>query len=122
MLYSAVIQPLPEPFRNEGTDSSTDAVQMTRVLPTSISAEPSAMAMKLGTMLIVRIWSAVRLSERKTVSLFFNVNQFNTFYGAAQKLPAQSLKLFDRVSSITAQASLFLADVLAGKLKNSVCR
>src|SRR5262249_7702672 len=33
------------PRRNEGTDSSTDAVQITRVLPTSISTEPSAVLM-----------------------------------------------------------------------------
>ena len=42
MLYSAVIHPLPDPFIKPGTLSSMDAVQITRVLPTSISAEPSA--------------------------------------------------------------------------------
>lgn len=95
MLYSAVIQPLPEPFMNAGTDSSTEAVQITRVFPTSISAEPSAMAMKLGTMFTGRIWSGVRLSERNTMSLlFFNVNQLDAFYGTAQKLFSQAAELF----------------------------
>ena len=44
MEYSAVTQPLPEPRRNGGTVSSTDAAHSTRVLPTSISAEPSAVS------------------------------------------------------------------------------
>jgi hypothetical protein len=42
MPYSAVIQPLPVSLRNGGTRSSTDAVHMTRVSPSEISAEPSA--------------------------------------------------------------------------------
>ena len=42
MEYSAVTQPLPVPRRNCGTPSSTDAAHSTRVLPTVISAEPSA--------------------------------------------------------------------------------
>jgi len=42
MPYSAVIQPLPVPRRNGGVRSSSFAVQMTRVSPTSISTEPSA--------------------------------------------------------------------------------
>ena len=40
--YSAVSQPWPLPFRNDGTPSSTLAVQMTFVWPASISTEPSA--------------------------------------------------------------------------------
>jgi hypothetical protein len=40
--YSAVTQPVPEPFKNGGTESSTEAVQMTLVLPISIKQEPSA--------------------------------------------------------------------------------
>ena len=39
--YSAVTQPVPVPLRNGGTFSSTEAVQMTRVSPTSIRHEPS---------------------------------------------------------------------------------
>ncbi len=42
MPYSAVIQPSPLPLRNSGTRSSTVAVQITRVRPTSIKTEPSA--------------------------------------------------------------------------------
>ncbi len=42
--YSAVTHPLPAPRRKPGTLSSIDAVQSTRVLPISISAEPSAVS------------------------------------------------------------------------------
>ena len=42
MPYSAVIQPLPVPFRNGGTRSSIDAAQKTFVWPSVIIAEPSA--------------------------------------------------------------------------------
>jgi hypothetical protein len=42
MPYSAVTQPRPLFLRKGGTLSSTDAVQMTRVRPTSISTDPSA--------------------------------------------------------------------------------
>ena len=44
MAYSAVTQPLPLPRRNCGTVCSTEAAHSTRVLPTSISAEPSAVS------------------------------------------------------------------------------
>ncbi len=40
--YSAVSQPCPVLRRNGGTRSSSVAVQMTRVPPISMSAEPSA--------------------------------------------------------------------------------
>jgi hypothetical protein len=36
---------LPEFRKNVGTVSSTDAVQMTRVFPTSINTDPSAVVM-----------------------------------------------------------------------------
>ena len=62
--YSPEIHPLPELRKNAGTASSTEAVQITRVFPISISAEPSAVEMKSGTMLTGRICSAVRLSLR----------------------------------------------------------
>ena len=48
MLYSLETHPLPELRKNCGTVSSTDAVQITRVLPTSISTDPSAVEMKSG--------------------------------------------------------------------------
>jgi hypothetical protein len=44
MAYSAVTQPSPCPFRNGGTFSSTEAVQMTLVRPNSTSTEPSGWA------------------------------------------------------------------------------
>ena len=97
MLYSAVIQPLPDPFMKEGTVSSMEAVQITLVLPTSISAEPSAVEMKPGTMFTGRICSGERLSGRKNVSLlelFFNVNQLDIFDGPPKKLAAQPAKFF----------------------------
>ena len=40
--YSEVIQPSPWPLRKGGTRSSTLTVQITRVSPTSMSADPSA--------------------------------------------------------------------------------
>ena len=40
--YSAVIQPLPRPDIQRGTNSSTEAVQRTIVLPHETSAEPCA--------------------------------------------------------------------------------
>ena len=39
--YSAVTQPWPLPFRNGGTFSSTEAVQITLVSPNATSTEPS---------------------------------------------------------------------------------
>ena len=40
--YSAVTQPRPRPRIQRGTSSATEAVQITLVSPTEISAEPSA--------------------------------------------------------------------------------
>src|SRR5712691_1206331 len=62
--YSLVTQPLPEPFRNWGTPSSTLAVQTTRVFPTSMRTLPSAVEIKSGVSLTGRIWSAARPSFR----------------------------------------------------------
>ena len=65
MPYSLVTQPLPVPFRNPGTPSSTVAVQITRVLPSSIRTLPSALGNKVGRNFQLRIWSALRPSIRK---------------------------------------------------------
>jgi len=46
--YSLVTHPLPLPFMKPGTPSSTVAVQITRVLPSSINTLPSAVEMKSG--------------------------------------------------------------------------
>src|SRR3990167_2210311 len=40
--YSAVIQPVPEFFKNVGTASSIEAEHITRVCPSSIRHDPSA--------------------------------------------------------------------------------
>jgi hypothetical protein len=50
MPYSAVTQPLPLPTIQRGTLSSTEAVQITRVSPHEISAEPLALRTKPGSM------------------------------------------------------------------------
>ena len=47
--YSAVTQPRPRPFIHRGTSSAIEAVQMTRVSPIEISAEPSAVRTKPGS-------------------------------------------------------------------------
>jgi hypothetical protein len=64
MLYSALIQPFPLLRMKAGTVSSTEAVQITRVFPTSINTEPSAVLMKSGTIFTGRNWSGARLSLR----------------------------------------------------------
>src|ERR1700753_4343910 len=104
MLYSAVTQPLPDPLVKPGTVSSIDAVQITRVLPTSISAEPSAVEMNSGMMFTGRICSGERLSERKKVSLllFFNVDQLDGFDGMSEKFSTQPPELLNGIGSITA--------------------
>src|SRR6266851_1449583 len=65
MPYSPVTQPLPWPFKNDGTPSSTVAVQITRVLPISINTLPSALGIKSGVNFTGRIWSCARPSLRK---------------------------------------------------------
>jgi hypothetical protein len=64
MLYSLEIHPLPAFRMNCGTLSSIEAVQMTRVLPTSINADPSAVVMNSGVIFTGRSWSGARLSDR----------------------------------------------------------
>jgi hypothetical protein len=52
--YSAVTQPRPLPAIQRGTDSCTDAVQITRVPPQAISAEPLAVLTKPGSIVTGR--------------------------------------------------------------------
>jgi hypothetical protein len=52
--YSAVTQPRPLPSIQRGTLSSTEAVQITRVSPTEISAEPSAVRTYPGSIVTGR--------------------------------------------------------------------
>jgi hypothetical protein len=60
--YSAVIQPSPESFLNRGTPGETEAVQSTRVLPTSIKHEPSGAEVQFTLKLTGRSWLALRPS------------------------------------------------------------
>jgi hypothetical protein len=62
--YSLVIHPLPLFRIHDGTVSSTDAVQITRVFPNSMRADPSAVDMKSGIRFTGRICSGMRLSLR----------------------------------------------------------
>ena len=58
--YSAVTQPRPEPSNQRGTPSCAEAVQITRVSPIEISAEPVAVRTKPGSILAGRISPASR--------------------------------------------------------------
>src|SRR4051795_8463603 len=62
--YSAVTHPRPRPAIQRGTDSSTLAVQITRVSPHEISAEPVAVRTNPGRMSTGRSSSAARSWER----------------------------------------------------------
>ena len=54
MPYSAVTQPRPLPAIQRGTLSCAEAVQITRVSPTEISAEPVAVRMNPGSIVVGR--------------------------------------------------------------------
>ncbi len=58
--YSAVTQPLPRPCIQRGTCSETEAVQITLVRPTEISAEPVALSTNPGSMVIGRMSAGAR--------------------------------------------------------------
>jgi hypothetical protein len=58
--YSAVTQPRPDPISHLGTPFSIDAVQITFVSPTEISAEPVAGATKPGSIVVGRRPSCAR--------------------------------------------------------------
>jgi hypothetical protein len=58
--YSAVTQPRPFPINQRGTLSWTDAVQMTRVSPIEISAEPVAVLTNPGSIDTGRSVSGLR--------------------------------------------------------------
>src|ERR1039457_2344105 len=61
MEYSAVTHPTPLPRKNEGTDSSTEAVQITFVSPNSTNTEPSACFVKFLVMVTFRNeWGLLR--------------------------------------------------------------
>ena len=65
--YSAVIQPRPLPAIHLGTDSCTDAVQITRVPPQVISAEPVAVFTNPGSIVTGRSSFGARPSGRRCV-------------------------------------------------------
>jgi hypothetical protein len=52
--YSAVTHPVPLPAIQRGTLSCAEAVQITRVSPTEISAEPVAVRMNPGSIVVGR--------------------------------------------------------------------
>jgi hypothetical protein len=52
--YSAVTHPRPDPASQRGTDSWADAVQITRVSPAEISAEPVAVRTNPGSIVAGR--------------------------------------------------------------------
>jgi hypothetical protein len=58
--YSAVTQPRPEPTSQRGTLFWTDAVQMTRVSPIEMSADPVAVRMNPGSISVGLSWSGAR--------------------------------------------------------------
>jgi hypothetical protein len=58
--YSAVTHPRPDPDSHRGTPSCTDAVQMTRVSPAEISADPVAVRTNPGSIVIGRNSSGAR--------------------------------------------------------------
>ena len=60
MPYSAVTQPAPRPAIQRGTPSSAEAVQITRVSPAEISAEPVAVRMNPGSIVVGRSSPAAR--------------------------------------------------------------
>jgi hypothetical protein len=60
MPYSAVTQPRRLPSIQRGTLSCTEAVQITRVSPTEISAEPVAVRTNPGSIVVGRSSSAAR--------------------------------------------------------------
>ena len=58
--YSAVTQPRPEPLSQRGTPSWAEAVQITRVSPIEISAEPVAVRTNPGSISTGRSASGAR--------------------------------------------------------------
>ena len=68
MLYSAVTQPLPVPFIQRGTFSSTEAVHNTRVLPKETKTDPAAISVKSRWKVSGRNSFAARPSGRVMLS------------------------------------------------------
>jgi len=67
--YSAVTQPLPEFRIHPGTPFSTVALHSTRVCPTSINTEPSAIATNPGVKRKIRASSDARPPLRNNSSV-----------------------------------------------------
>src|SRR3954452_20181148 len=62
--YSAVTHPRPVPFSHFGTPGCQEAVQITRVSPIEMSADPVAVRTKSGSIVVGRRPSAARSWER----------------------------------------------------------
>jgi hypothetical protein len=69
MPYSAVSQPRPRPSNQGGTPATSEAVQITRVAPIEISAEPSAVRTNPGSISTSRSWSTARPSGLRAAAL-----------------------------------------------------
>src|SRR4029077_5485285 len=63
--YSAVTQPRPRPCIQRGTESLTEAVQITLVLPIEISADPSAVSTNSGSIVTGRMSAGPRSELRE---------------------------------------------------------
>jgi hypothetical protein len=92
--YSAVTQPFPVPRMNCGTDSSTVAAQSTRVFPTVISADPSAVFRKPVSMLTGRIWFGWRLSSLVGMTHYVNKKQYGQKHTKHENDDASHAPLF----------------------------
>ena len=108
MAYSAVTQPCPFPRRNGGTFSSTDAVQITFVLPVQIRHEPSAVRTKSVSIVTGRPISGALPSFRVSISHFlrYSVLSLHSF-DALRVFPAEtSAKIVDSASKFALWAFL----------------
>src|SRR5665213_533570 len=89
--YSAVTQPLPEFRRNAGTEFSTLAAHNTCVLPTVMSAEPSAVFRYPGTIVTARssfvCLESARIFHREVHSKHCEYAHHNDNYQARNTLP-----------------------------------
>src|SRR6185437_14606497 len=83
--YSAVTQPLPEPFRKGGAFSSRLAVTSTWVSPNLTRQEPSAWRAAPGSRLTGRRESGVRL-ERRMGSVYLEEEIWRGYLAALARL------------------------------------
>src|SRR5262245_1097891 len=112
MEYSAVTQPTPLPFKNGGTRSSIEAVQITRVSPISIKTEPSAYLVKPVVILTCRISRWARPSFR--LFCFESVmtpdlHRIKMWERFSKDTFGDAVKALGRIGNVEAVRALFLA-------------